>query len=332
MSQNERGNFALALQNSYGGYDGFVNPTSYYNVSSLEHMVILSHDVGLDIPPLYEESLAGKYDEGVTEDGPRMVAGTINFNAHPIDIGHLISYAFGAAATSVQSNNYYTHTFQPVVTDPHDLCASRPLTMLDYRDTGSAFLFYDIAGSAIEIAIANGDFAKINMEVAGGNFTRIANVSPTYIDGRRFKWDQTSISIDGTANLDIRDITIKLNNNVEAQHTNVPSPYPSRIKRTALRNVEVNGTVRFNNHTELDEFLNQSERELVLTMTGPAEAASGYNETLEITLPSFRYEEYKPVPTGPGPVELSFTGRGKYNSGSGTAIQITLVNTRAAYN
>jgi len=87
----------------------------------------------------------------------------------------------------------------------------------------------------------------------------------------------------------------------------------------------------FDTQNEDQKFLDQSERSLVVHMIGLANVQSGYNELLTITVPLFRYVEFKPVAGGAEKLEVGFSGKGVYSTTSATMLQITLANTQAAY-
>lgn len=331
MSQAENSNLAIAIQNSYGGNAGagFINPTSFYNVASLEHMAFIDNDMALQIPELIDESIVQRFDEGDSYGGPKQVGGTINFNAHPLDLGVLLTALCGVPTTT-NATSAYTHVWEPRTADVFDQCAGNALTVQSRMDVGSAFLFYDCAAASIAMSIANGDFLKVALGVVGGTFIQLANVSPTYATGRRFKWDQTSVSINGGANGELRDLTVTLNENLEAQHMVIPSPFPGRIKRTARRSIEISGTISFDTQTEFEAFRDQSERDLDIMLTGTA-TYSGGPDSFRIQCPLLRYTDFPVSPTGAGPVEASFSAKAKYSTTSATSIRMTLVNTRASY-
>jgi hypothetical protein len=48
-------------------------------------------------------------------------------------------------------------------------------------------------------------------------------------------------------------------------------------------------------------------------------------------MPNMIYDEFKPVADQPGQLEVQFTGTAEYNAGSGTAIEVTLINSHSAY-
>ena len=125
---------------------------------------------------------------------------------------------------------------------------------------------------------------------------------------------------------DIQDLVININNNLENRFTLQSSATPHKTKRTAQQVIELTGTFIFQQHSYWDTFLDQSENSLVMYW---ANATAPH--TLKIDIPKLRFKSFDPVMAGPGIVEASFTAGAMFSSTSNTAIEITLVNTVAAY-
>jgi len=317
----QKASIALCFQNSYG--------TS--NVASLHFIPYISESVGLDKPPLVSENMRGIFDEGDDYEGPNMVTGDLVAEAQPIALGAMLAAVLGKPST-VTSTGIYTHTFKPRTSDFGTYAANVPVTYLkDLNDGGSASLFQDLNGSTLELGIAQGEFLKATVGFVGGKDSQIAAVAASYETGKRWTWNVASLSIGGTAKPEAMDLTVKVDEALEAQHTLSGSKYPSRIKRTGMRTIEVSGTIKFDSQTEYQAFLAQSERSMVMTLTGPTEIQSGYYETLTIKTPALRWRELKPVVGGPGQIEASVSGTGKYLTTSATALEMVLVNTLAGY-
>lgn len=313
---------ALCFQDSYGSS----------NVDSLHFIPYLNESVGLDKPPLISENMRGIFDEGDDYEGPVMVTGDLVAEAQPIALGAMLAAVLGKPST-VSSDAMFTHTFKPRTSDFDIKCPNNPLTYYKYlNDGGSASLFQDLNGTTLELGIAAGEFLKTTVGFVGGeNSPQIAAVAASYETAKRWTWNVTSVSLGGAAKPELMDLTIKVDEQLEAQHTLAGQLYPSRIKRTGMRVVEVAGTLKFDNQDEYQEFLSQSERALIVTLTGPTELETGFYETLTIKTPLLRWRENKPVVGGPGPIEVSLTGAGKYSVTSATALEITLINTIAGY-
>jgi len=320
MGYGQKANLGIIFQNSFG---------TVGDTGSAHFIPLLSENLKLNIPPMYSENMRGVIDEGDTYEGPRTVDGEIATEAMPEPAAVLFKTVLEETA-KVTSDDLQTRTFKPRVSDFDEVSANNPFTAYAYRDTGSAQLFYDLNGSGLEIGIANGEFLKLKTTIVGGQYSEIANVAAAYPTGKRWTWDVASTTVGGSAVPELMDLTIVLDDGaLEAIHVLNASKYPNRIKRTNWRTIAVNGTLKFDNQTEYQQFISQSERELIVHCEGNVEIQSGYYDSITIKLPLLRYEEAQPTVEGPGQIEMSFTARGKYSVDSGTALEITHVSTLA---
>jgi len=320
MAYGQSSNIGISFQDSYGTL----------LTSSVYWMPHVSDGVGLNIEQLTSEESRGIYDMGDAYTGKKSVDGDLSLDVQPIPIGVIFQAIFGEP-TTVTSGAVQSHTFKPRTADWDALSANNPFTYHQYLDTGSAQLFSDMNASTLEISVSQGELLKMSMGMVGGSYSQIANLTPSYPNGEHFTWDTTSISLGGSGKTEIMDLTINIDESLEAMHTLNGSKYPSRIKRTGFRSIECNGTLKFDDQTEYQEFITQTERELIATFTGATEIQSGYYDMIEIKLPKLRYGELKPVAGGAGEMEVSFTGAAKYSVDSATSMQVLLVNTQAAY-
>ena len=326
MAYGQNSKIGIMFQDSYHTHVDSMN----FVASSVYWIPHLSDTIKLNIPPLYSENMRGIYDEGDSYEGAKTVDGDLQSEAQPIAVGAMLKTALELTG-SINVGSAYQHTFKPRTTEHSELSANNPFTHYAYLDTGSSFLHHNLNASMLELGIANGEFFKAKITVAGGWFSQVAPSAASYDVGKRWTWDTASLSLGGAGVSEIQNMTITMDEALEPVHTLNNSKYPSSIKRQDFRTFAVDGTIKFRNQVEYQEFIDQSERPLDITFTGPTEVASGYYDTFRIRLPAMRYEEYGPTAEGPGEIEASFTARGKYHVGSATGMEITLVNTQATY-
>lgn len=326
MGYGADGRYGIVFQNSYG-----VPITSLSAAASYHWLPIVSENVGVDKPILMSRGMRGTFYEGDHYQGPNVVPGDITVEAQAVPLGAVLKAVMGDP-TTVQSSGIYTHTFVPRASDFDIIGAGSPLAFHKYlSDGGSATIFHDLAGSKLELKIANGELLTAMISVVGGKYTQLAALSTSFNAGAHFPWSVTSVSVDGVAKTEMLDFTITLDEKLEAKHTLNGSIFPGRIKRTDFRTIEIGGTLTFDDQVEYQNFLAQSNYRGVLHMEGSTEIQSGYNESLTVIVPSMRYTELKPSGDGPGEIEASFSAKGVYNTGSATGLSIILVNTVAAY-
>jgi hypothetical protein len=299
--------------------------------NSIYWIPYLSEGFAVGKEPLISENMTGVFDEGAHFEGLNSNEGALEVEAHPISLGALFKAMFGAP-TTVTSGGYYTHTFKPSTADFDDYSAKIPVTVTKaLGDTGSAHRFYDMNASKLSLSVANGELLKASVEFMGGKYAQIVAPAASYPAGKGLTWDVASVSLAGSANADISELNLELDDSLENKYTLNAARTPSRTKRSGRRTMSVGGTLIFDTQAEYQQFLSQSERNLTVHMKGLANVQSGYDEGLTLIVPLFRYVEFKPVAGGPEKIEVGFSGKGVYSTTSATALHVTLANTQAAY-
>ena len=305
------GDVQINMQNSFG--------TSQTN--SLEAIPIVSESVELQISQITQNNMYGRFAESPTLQGAQTIQGDVSIEAEPQALGWFLNAYCGADSTTA-----HVHAFQPARSDFDDKSAVKPFTLKIFRDVGSAFLYYDLLATTLELSVANGELLNSSIGVIGAGFSRTAGTSPTYPVGQTlFKWDQSSITYNGTAAVDFRDVTISLNKNLQAIWTLQESTSPSKIKRSAFESVEISGTLLYQNAVDgslFTDFQNQTERKVTLNFL------SNSPNNLFVDIPSFKFTSLTPVMDNADIIEASFTARAEFNVGSNTQIEFLLTNVR----
>lgn len=321
MGYGQEGQIGIGFQDSYGTAE----------TGSYHWFPFISESLNETIPELVSEGMRSRMEEGDSMEGFHEIAGDVIVPAHPILLGKLFkAWCHTTSYTTALGTSEYTHTFMPAPDDFGDLAATPPMTIEVYRDAGSAHQYYNILLNTLTLEIAHGTIIKATAGLIGGNFTKVAKNTASYLTGSEWTWDQASIQIAGSAVDELSTMTITFNNNLAAKGTLDGTKLPNRIKRDGFRTIEVAGTMLFVDDTEFDIYRNQTRQRHVITVEGQ-ECASGFNTKLEIDLPSVFYTAFPPNISGPGLIEASFTGKAKYLSGSGTIGKFTLVNSLATY-
>ena len=128
--------------------------------------------------------------------------------------------------------------------------------------------------------------------------------------------------------MDFASIQVIVDEQASPRWTLQTSRDPARVKRDGRRQVRVNGTIKFEDQTEYDLFLAQTEQQLLMTLTGTVEIRSGYYDVVHVDVPSFKYLAYPVNFADPSELIVSFEGKANYNTGSSTSIEITLTSTQ----
>lgn len=321
MPYGQNAGIGIAFQNSFG---------TAADVGSLFQIPLLSEDVGLAQEELISENLNGRFDEGDAYSGRRSYGGDLEAEAQPLQLGALITSVVNDPTTTNSGTGLATHVWQPRTADWDINIPNRPVSYykhLKEASSTSAQMFYDLCGSRLELQQSEGGFLIARVAYVGGKTSVVGSQNIGLDDGKRWPWNQASLSLGGAAVTDFADISITHDEGIDPRHLLDGALVANRIKRTGERTIRVSGTLVFESQQELNNFKNETVQALVLSWRGTTEIQSGYYNQLTIDIPSFKWLDFKPTIDGPGELEVNFTGKAEYNSGSGTSIQYTLINT-----
>lgn len=303
-----------------------IAPTSYHGIA------FVSEDIGYESQELISANLTGRYEEGAVYPGISNIAGTIECEMTPRNIGAALAAAINHVPVSVTSAAIRTLGFIPNTSDFSSTLCKAPFSFYkQFSDSTSAQLFYDVQFGQIEFAFSQGTFAKLRLTSAGGtlltNGIGSADISPDLPDtGRLFPWNVTSISYNGAGMSENSDITVTINENIAPLYTVNGTLAPFKFTREGFRQITVNGTMYMQDRTFLNNFVNNTQARLVITSTNTVAAIqSGYFNTLVLDIPQAKLTTFKPAASGPGELAVPFTMRGVLDPTSLYAFKATLI-------
>lgn len=310
-----KGHVMLQFQNSFG------TPLT----DSLEAVAVTESSLMKGIEQIIEEGNYGRFAESPYHEGKHSFEGDITLEANPQVLGWFLKSVVGWTSQTCAAASQ-TYEFKPRTSDFDELAATDPLTIEMHFDVGSAAVFQHMCGNTLNFNITNGELLDVTAGFIGAGFTRKSAGSPTYEEAAPFKWDQMSASFNGAAVVDIQDMTISINNNLEPRYTLQNTYVPRKIKRSSKQVIEVTGTMIFQSHSYWQAFEAQTEYPFEVMFT-----SNESPHTIKFEFPALRFKNYEPSLAGEGLIEASFTAGAMYHSGSGTAMEITLVNTHLGY-
>ena len=319
MGYGQLGHLALSFQNSFG-------TTS---TTSFHYIPLVSETVGEKIERIVEGSLYARLAESPVREGVHELAGEVRTEAHPVYLGVFLKAALGQGTVTAQGSTFL-HQFIPAKADWDSFAAAPPLTAEVHRDVGSAFVYSDLVAEGLTLEIAHGQLLTANLEVLGGRFSQKAAGVPSYREGRPWSWDVASASYNGVGQSDLRQLSVRFGNQLATQHSLSGQKTPRRIKRAGAQQVTVEGSLLFESQTLFQAFAKQDEQRLLVTLRGEP-VSSGYDALLTVDIPRLRFQEFSPQIGGAGAVEVGFTATGVYDTTSGYALRVTLVNTQPSY-
>lgn len=328
MSYGANAKLAIMRQSAEGSY------ALTTHVGSFHPLAFLSSDVGLEIQELISENLSGRFEEGPSYSGPATVAGTIEMELTPRNIGASLAAVLNHLPGTVTSGSVNVYTFLPNTLDYSATLVKAPWSIyFQLADAASAELFYDCQLGQIEFAFAQGAFLRGRAGVVGGRRAPTGigslNLVPNGADAQiLFPWNVASVSYAGAGLSNMSEVTISVNENIEQQFTLNGTLAPFKYSRGNFREVTVNGTFFMTDRTFLNNFANETQAQLLVTVINSRTAIqSGYFHKLTLDVPQMRLTQFKPSVSGPGEVAVPFTGRGKLDTTSGYQFQATLTTT-----
>jgi len=199
----------IAFQSSFG---------TAASLSSLHWIPFLTESVGRNLPPLRSENMRGIFDQGDRSSGLATVDGELEAEAQAVPLGALFKAVLGNLTTvdSSTTAQLFTHTYKPRTSDHQISCAEQPITYykdLDVSDDPQ--VFFDLAGTLLEINIANGEFLKAKIGFVGGQRTTQSSVGYVLDTGKRWTWDVASFQLGGVANGELTAFNVSIDNGLD---------------------------------------------------------------------------------------------------------------------
>jgi hypothetical protein len=329
MSYGANAKFAIARQSNEGSYISAV--------ASFTPLAFLSHDIGLEMQEMISENLSGRFEEGPSYAGPSNIAGTIEMELTPKSLQAGLTAVLNHAPVTVSSDSLRTYTFTPNTAEFSSTLVKAPYSIyFQLADASSAEHWYDAQLGQIEFSIGQGAFLKGRLGVVGGRrrATGIGSLdlNPNAADAAiLFPWNVASISYGGVGLSNMSELTISVNENIEQIYSLNGTLTPYKYARAGFREVTVNGTFFMTDRTFLNNFANETQARLQVTLINSRTAVqSGYFHTLVLDVPQLRITQFKPSPSGPGEVSVPITGRGKLDTSSNYSFQAILTTTGTA--
>lgn len=321
--------FGIARQASAG--------TGVTDATSFHPFPFLTEDVGYEREDVRSQNLNGRFEQGAVYAGPANIAGTIEFELTPRNLGAALAAAVNHSPASVSSGSVRLYTFLPNTQDFSATLCKAPFTIYkQWSDANSAEHYYDVQFGQLDLVFGAGAFSRGRIVAAGGTRTATgigsAAITPAASDiGRLFVWNVASVSLGGSALSNASEITVSVNDNIEPIYTINGTLAPFKYTRNGFREVNVNFTFYMNDRSQLNDFTSDTARRLVITAVNTRAAIqSGYYDTLTVDIPQFRITNFKPGNSGPGEVSVSGTAFGEVDATSNYSIQFTLMNSYTA--
>ena len=317
---------SYSLQDSYGTA-----------TASWHSPVVVAESISYDIATLRSEGMRKTYERAPAQQGMKTVQGELEIEPHPEDMGYWLRLALGSYTTtytgSIGAGGLASHVFAPATSDvTPGASALPPFTLQVDRDATSAWLIRDNNVRELELSINAGEALRAKVGIVGTNVSTVAPTTPVYLSGNMFSWDGVTLTFSDAANNATKTLSVKINNNISGKPLINGTKNVARLSRDGRVEVDITGTMMFDDLSEYNVFLDGTERSAQIKFTSPIEIATGSAATLTVDIPCFRYETFPLGTNQAGEYEVAFGATAEYSLTSSYSVQVTLVNTVENYN
>lgn len=230
------------------------------------------------------EQIRGDRDNSIAMTSPYAVSGTMEMELVPNGIRPLLKSAFaqgGTITTSAYTGGGYQTDFVP---------GSDEATTFSFESSAADILYMRYGGlrvNTLEINAAFGEIVTASWGLEGttrakqgsGQTESYAQVYPFHFTGAR-------VSVNGSWVANIKNFTFSVGNNLDRVGT-LRATRDWYRTTFGMRDVGLSATMDFQNTTDYDLFLNETEFEVQLKLEGSSLGTSV--ETLHITIPRVRW-------------------------------------------
>lgn len=326
MSYGAQLKFGLARQSAGG--------TAVTAVGSFFPLAPVNEGINLEKEELISENLSGRFEQGAVYDGVSNVRGTIELEVTPSNLIPLLMAVVNYQPTTVSSGSVRTMTWFPNTQDFSSILVKAPITLYkQFTDAASADQFYDCQFSQLDLVFGQGQFVRCRTTVAGGTraASGVGSMAITPVAGtleELFPWNVASASLGSNPLREATEITVSLNENVDALYSINGTLAPYKFTRTGFREVTVNGTAYLTSREMMDLYAAGTMTSLSITAVNTRTAIqSGYYNSITVDVPRLKFTSVQQSASGPGEVAMQFSGRGVVAPSSGYAIKFTTVTT-----
>lgn len=275
------------------------------------------------------KNIVGRYAEPDDMAGLRRIGGDVTFAAHPEVAPLAFLGTMGIhSQTIVLSDFLYTHEFTMATAEDGANNPLPPFTFEMFRDVTSSQRYEGVQFSRLQLACAPNQDLRLTASLIGKSSTSaISKTSPSYVTSPTdpFAFDTCSLSFGGAAIALVEAFNLTLDNQLEGVPALNASTTIARVRRTGPQLVRLSGSIAFENITDHQRFINQTEIAVSAYFT------RADSHSLLVELPRFVYSAFPLGAAGRERLVVAFEGLCRYHTGSAAAVKITTTNNTSGY-
>ena len=306
----------------FRGHIGIAQETVWGTaVGASDYVEALSESIVTDIERFDVRNVfAGMYEPD-DETGIVRHSGDLVVPAHPVSIGYFLDGALGiASGTEVLSGFLHTTEFTALTSDWGSLNAVPGYTLEIFRDVTSSMQYKGCQFNTLELSVAPNQELRATINVIAQTRAGLTATSPSFPGSPAgvFKFDTASLSLGGSAIARCENFTFSIDNQLEGVPVLNASTDVARIQRTGPQLIRLGGTMAFDDITDFNSFVNQTEQALVITFT----KANSFSMSLDF--PRTVFTSFPQQITGRDRLTVDFDMKALYHTGSSSAMKATL--------
>jgi hypothetical protein len=318
------------------GYVGFGKETTEGTFATVDKFLAatsVSFDDSNDY--LSPMTIRGSRDMTLALPAPFTVNGSLEMPLVSEDVELLLKSAFAASSATtgvVGVASAYSHVFTPGNASP-TFTFEKYAAGSDGGSTGALQMQYSgVRVNTLELRASFGEIVTATVGLDGTDRQRVSPatpLTPSYaaVSVNPFHFNGAKVSIGGSDSAIVKDLTLSVNNNVEHIGTLRQTRGFSRVAMGA-REITLSMSMDFQDGTEYDRLLNDSEFAVELTFRGPLITGSTYH-SLVVTLPRVKYRTVG-VPLSAGDMISQDVECTVLKPVGGNIATVTLINTKSA--
>lgn len=280
-----------------------------------EQLSVVTCGVVPQQPRVQSQTLSGKRGQARSVTGAKNVAGPINVEMAPEDIGIYLKHLIGAPTTA--GANPYTHTFTPAASGANALPVGFTL-QYDYGSAiASASRFLRLNGCRIGQGVFNftpNGTQTLQLDVMGADFSQSntdLDATPVVLGHTNWESTQLSVVLGGGSPKDVcfASLGLTVSNDLDAEKYCISGAGVRDGLPEGFCIVTGQGVMFFDDEDVIDTLLSGTDTELAITLTRGDGLGSAGNESMVITVGDLVFEKTAPPVDGPRglKVSVSFT-------------------------
>lgn len=309
----------------HAGFVGIAKETTWGTaVAATDFMEAMSEGITKTIDRFDTRNMNGGFYEPDDADGVHRVGGPLSTAGFAFNMPWLFGGALGSvhSVTVITSGTLFANSFKPNTADAGTNNPYPSFTLEVFRDVTSSYQVVGALVNRLRMSGAPNAPLMLEAEYLARTGVHIAKTTPTLPSSpsQPFTFDTCSISLGGAANATLESFGVTIDNQLEGVVTLDVSTRIAKIRRTGPQLIGFEAVIGFENITDYDRFIAQTELAFKANFT----KANSFSALID--LPKVVYTTHPLGVSGRGRQTVAINGKARYLASSATAILCTVTN------